>query len=531
LLARGIKAKVLINIALILLLAMGLIYVISALFLRQMMISDARQMGQRELQSIEQHLRRGNAAADLKGALKVCSALHLALREQSIDHFLIVDKQFQSICEGGGAREIIQALKKQVRQAVHKSQATDSPFDPTWNLVWMNYRYYLFAKAINFPNDALGGIGLAVSMHAANNEFYQKQKIILLYIAINTVLFGLIGFFRISNSFLRPIRRLVKLAEDYREDEELFFSVRIEDDELHKLSNALNQMMKRISNDRGRLKSTVHQLETTNTELIKAQNEILRAEKLAAVGRLSSGIAHEIGNPIGIVLGYLDLLKQSELSHEIRNDYICRAEAEITRIHTIIRKLLDLSRPIEGKLATVHVHALLEDLVHSVKPQPLMANIDIQQNFAAKDDTVLANPELLRQVFLNLLINSADAIKSVDQKFDSRISIQTHCAAPKVSADNGSDQLLIIDFEDNGPGIDKAHLDNVFDPFFTTKEPGKGTGLGLSVSFMIIEKIGGSMSAASTKGQGTTLTISLPLQTDQDLIGNQQTEKFIEGYA
>jgi signal transduction histidine kinase len=270
-------------------------------------------------------------------------------------------------------------------------------------------------------------------------------------------------------------------------------------------------MLRRISDDKETLRSAVMSLEKANLELKKAQEEIIRAEKLASVGRLSAGIAHEIGNPIGIVMGYLELLKQTDISEAEKNEYLLRTENEIERINTIIRQLLEISRPSSTDLRTVSVHELIDDIAGVLKVQPLMSNIDLKRQLSSENDTVLADPSQLRQVFLNLIINSADAISSKDRDEEGLLIIATELETAPETESPGNPAMLKISFIDNGPGIPEEDIGNIFDPFFTTKEPGKGTGLGLSVSFMIVEGLGGKMSVNSELGEGTTMIINLPL--------------------
>jgi signal transduction histidine kinase len=304
---------------------------------------------------------------------------------------------------------------------------------------------------------------------------------------------------------------LAKRAEDYKEDDEIIFSVRKEDNELNRLSKALNIMLKRISADREKLRSTVLSLEKANLELKKAQKEIVQAEKLASAGRLSAGIAHEIGNPIGIVIGYLELLKQEDITVAERAEYIDRTETEIERINTIIRQLLEVSRPSNSDRTAVSVHELIQDTASVLRVQPLISNIDLGLKLAAEDDLVLADASQLRQVFLNLIINAADAISVEGGDTRGKLEITT---ALETDGDPGAKNPaapLKIRFIDDGPGITEENLGDIFDPFFTTKDPGRGTGLGLSVSFMIVESLGGTMTVTSEVGQGTTMEISLPL--------------------
>jgi signal transduction histidine kinase len=343
------------------------------------------------------------------------------------------------------------------------------------------------------------------------NALRHSQQIIFIYIAINLAILTYIGIYRISKLYLVPLGRLAQRAENYKEDDEIIFSVRKEDNELNRLSKSLNLMLKRISADKETLRSTVLSLEESNLELKKAQKEIIQAEKLASVGRLSAGVAHEIGNPIGIVIGYLELLKQEDITAAERDEYIQRTESEIERINTIIRQLLEISRPSSSDRTAVCVHQLIHDTASVLRVQPLISKIEIALKLAAEDDTVLADSNQLRQVFLNLIINAADAVSAEGGNTGGKLEITT-ALETKTDPDSQNPAVrLKIMFIDNGPGIAAEHLDNIFDPFFTTKDPGRGTGLGLSVSFMIVESLGGTMTVTSDIGRGTTMKISLPI--------------------
>jgi len=133
----------------------------------------------------------------------------------------------------------------------------------------------------------------------------------------------------------------------------------------------------------------------------------------------------------------------------------------------------------------------------------------------AEKDQVFADPNQLRQVFLNLIINAADAIAGMEGSTDGTLVIRSEIQNRSGPLKDQSRDFIKLMFIDNGPGISKDHLDNIFDPFFTTKAPGKGTGLGLSVCFMIVENIGGRILAASRKDEGTTMTIFLPLVDEE----------------
>ncbi|MFO7716326.1 sensor histidine kinase [Desulfosarcina sp.] len=333
----------------------------------------------------------------------------------------------------------------------------------------------------------------------------------MIFVLINSFFFALYGNRQLSRIYFKPLKRLAKRAESYQDEEVLFFSVRKEDNEFSALSSALNKMLHRIADDKRLLKETIDSLQTANRDLKRAQNDVIRADKLATVGRLTSGIAHEIGNPIGIVLGYLDLLKPTDLSPDERNDFIARSEKEITRINHIIRQLLDMSRTSVDESKPISIHQLLRDLVSVFNYQPLAQAITFESTLGAADDLVFADPDRLRQVFLNILLNAVDAVNSTAVS-NARIKIRSECVTGQENDLNDADANFIkVTIQDNGPGIEPDHLPHVFDPFFTTKQPGKGTGLGLSVSFMIVEKIGGHIAASSSQKSGTVFEIWLPL--------------------
>ncbi|MBW2004621.1 MAG: two-component sensor histidine kinase, partial [Deltaproteobacteria bacterium] len=255
-------------------------------------------------------------------------------------------------------------------------------------------------------------------------------------------------------------------------------------------------------------------LEKANLELQQAQEEIIRSEKLASVGRLASGVAHEIGNPIGIVLGYLGLLKGSDLNDEERKDFINRIEKEIGRINRTIRNLLDFSRPSKGEMRVVSVHKIIGDMVDILKPQPMVSDSEIFLDKGATKDNVLADPDKLKQVFLNLSMNAIDAMGANQTKNESQkntLSIRTILPTETKADKTVNKSKIHIEFIDNGSGIPAEDLTRIFDPFYTTKEPGKGTGLGLSVSLRIIEDIGGDIKVKSEPGKGTKIIVILPL--------------------
>jgi two-component system NtrC family sensor kinase len=337
------------------------------------------------------------------------------------------------------------------------------------------------------------------------------QNVSFFLVVINSLLFAFLGTTQLSRSYFKPLQRLAKRAESYQDETYPFFSVRKEDNEFSILSTSLNKMLHRIAEDKRLLKETIDSLEVANGELKKAHKDVIRAEKLATVGRLTSGIAHEIGNPLGIVLGYLDLMKQDGVPREERTDYITRSEKEITRINDIIRKLLDMSRENPGEERSISVHWLLDDLLSVIQDQSFASDISFEKKFNAQGDLVAGDPDQLRQVFLNILLNSIDAVKAVHSG-KKKIVLKTKTMSGDATLElEPQKKYIYTEIVDNGPGFQIENLARVFDPFFTTKDPGEGTGLGLSVSFMIVEKFGGRLVATNDVEMGAAVQVVFPV--------------------
>lgn len=230
----------------------------------------------------------------------------------------------------------------------------------------------------------------------------------------------------------------------------------------------------------------------------QAERRIQQTEKLVAIGQLAAGVAHEINNPLGVILCYTDIIKENnEENLEIIADIeIIDRHAENCR--RIVADLLDFSRSKESRIERKEqsVNNSIENVLLMVQQQFLKQNIRLTTDLDATLPDCFIDERRLKQVFLNLIMNSVQAIAS-----DGEISIRSRLA----------DEQILIEIEDNGPGIPKDILGKIFDPFFSTKEPGQGTGLGLSVSYGIVREHGGEIKVSSVPGHGSIFTVILPV--------------------
>jgi two-component system, NtrC family, sensor kinase len=251
-------------------------------------------------------------------------------------------------------------------------------------------------------------------------------------------------------------------------------------------------------------RALMRQVEQAIEQKRHLDQQLIQSQKLAAIGELSSGIAHEINNPLAIIgqetewikhLLKKDSLPSPEADQELRGS-VQEIVRQVDRCKEITHKLLDFARKKDPLLQKADVNKLIEDMARLVEREASQKNIRIVRNYQKDLPRVQTDPPLLRQVVLNLLNNAAHAIEK-----DGTITISTQQSV------NHSVELIFVD---TGCGVSKEYLDKIFDPFFTTKPTGKGTGLGLSISHGIITKLGGRITVVSEVGKGATFTIQLP---------------------
>jgi signal transduction histidine kinase/DNA-binding response OmpR family regulator len=255
------------------------------------------------------------------------------------------------------------------------------------------------------------------------------------------------------------------------------------------------------------LQSRISTLGQTVDQLNQTQNQLIQSEKMAAVGQLASGIAHEIRNPLGIILGGVELLEKNlENKVGINKETIEMLKESIDRANNIIVDLLRFSRTSRLEVQSVNICALVEEAVSLIKNQAYLKNVQIVKNYADSALSVLADSALLRQAFFNLCINALDSMPGGGE-----LTLNIY-SGPDAEAN----KEVIIEIVDTGKGIPKDILPRIFEPFFTTKEPGKGTGLGLSIVHLILERHKGTISVESAKEKGTKFTIRLPYSLPVD---------------
>ncbi len=506
----GLKSKIVLTVAIVLVIGMGLIDLVFTAYAQRLLIHERSDQAVQLVNGFRYQLSamnvdiRGPEVIRLFDRLKHTWGIH----DACIDIFTKGDPQ------GRVARctNRIGSGDPHMQQMIDTGQMQRWFSGATWGIFWKQHRWMHLAIPLQQNKVLIGSVLLTQDLRPIYSELRNTQEVMGFYIAVNLIILTIIGGARIQRITVKPLQRLVKTADAYQPEDGSIFVPGTGENEYNLLSRSLNRMVDRIAQDKERLRESIASLEKANRDLVQAQREIIRAEKLASVGRLASGIAHEIGNPIGIINGYLELLNHESLEDADRFEYIRRAEDELSRINTIIRQLLDFSRPSPEGVERVAVHDIIADITEVLSHQPVMARHRVDTQMTAEDDIVTADPQLLRQVFLNLLLNAADAIGTDSGGGDGQILIRTRVVERKILK-NASVAIphIRISVVDNGAGIPEEEFQYIFDPFYTTKSPGKGTGLGLSVSYLIIDRFNGQLWAESKAGEGTTMNIDIPL--------------------
>jgi C4-dicarboxylate-specific signal transduction histidine kinase len=274
----------------------------------------------------------------------------------------------------------------------------------------------------------------------------------------------------------------------------------------HESNLRLGDSRKAMIHIMGDLRETTQEMERREQELRDKQAQLVQAGKLATLGELTTGVAHELNNPlnnIGLYVGnVIDQIRLGEIETERLVGDLEKAMEQVRKATEIISHLRTFGRAAHVSIEQVDVDDVIERSLLLVQEQLRLRAIEVELELCPDELLVLANPIQLEQVFINLLTNARDALSDAKRK---TIRI----------ASSRDDERIRITFSDTGPGIPPELQQRIFDPFFTTKEVGTGTGLGLSITYSILKEYGGEISVISRPGKGATFLIELPFADEE----------------
>lgn len=318
-------------------------------------------------------------------------------------------------------------------------------------------------------------------------------EIFLGNLIIGLLMFAIAVFLarRISN----PIRQMVLSANKFSQGD-LSKPVAVSgSEEINILSAEFERMRQKLLESYSNLEDKIEQ---RTKALREAQFQISHQEKMASLGLLAAGVAHEIGNPLTGISSMAQIIKRRVNDKDIE-EYVSTILSNIERISRIVRELVDFTRPSSYEATMVNANKVIESAVGIVRYDKRAKHIDLEQELDPDLPALFLVEDQLQQVFINILINAMDACPNNDAK----LRIRTF-------SENGN---VHMHFTDNGVGIKPEHQAKIFEPFFTTKKVGQGTGLGLSVSYGIIRNLNGKISVKSQPGTGSTFKIEIPINS------------------
>ena len=358
----------------------------------------------------------------------------------------------------------------------------------------------------------LGVLDIVYPLDQIDREIRSNTITIVVFALGFVILAAVLVSLLVQRAVYRPLADLkdgaARLAEG---DLEKQIPVR-SDDEFGQLAESFNSMTQALRKSRGELQDWGHTLEQkvqeATRELQLAHAETARSEKLASVGLLAAGIAHELNNPLTGVLTFSHLVRKQMPDGSPEAEDLDLVIEETKRCATIIRRLLDFAREKTPEKKYSDLNSLVEETTQLISQSAQIADIDIIVDLDPELPAVWIDEDLVKQVIMNLLVNAQHAIEN-----DGSITIRTGVHQPRHAADGDKDSgpMVEISVTDTGCGIEEQNLQKIFDPFFTTKGVGKGTGLGLSVSHGTIAAHGGIIEVESKVGAGTEFRIYLPL--------------------
>ncbi|MBN1533534.1 MAG: cache domain-containing protein [Spirochaetes bacterium] len=348
-------------------------------------------------------------------------------------------------------------------------------------------RWYLsgYRPIYDINGHVLGILYVGILEEKYRNILRNTTLSFLVVIVITTVIAIVIAIYLV-NTFLKPVRRVLSASANITLGKYTKIEVKPGDDEdTRKISRALNKMVDAVKERDCQLQE-------------QAEQTIVKSEKLASLGRLASGIAHEINNPLTGVLTYssilLEELKETEYADDLR---VIRDET--IRCREIVKGILDFARESKIDKVRANINTIIIECLMILEKHMHFQNIIISRKFDPSLPEVFVDINQIKQVVNNLSVNAADAMPK-----GGYLTITTGIEE--------NPPMVVIKFLDTGTGIDEENLGKIFDPFFTTKETGKGTGLGLAVTYGIIKRHNGTIDVRSTVGEGTEFIIKLPLQ-------------------
>ncbi|MGD8535979.1 MAG: cache domain-containing protein [Candidatus Aminicenantes bacterium] len=396
-----------------------------------------------------------------------------------------------------GERAIGTRVSKEVNQAV---LVEGQPWIDRAFVV--NHWYITAYEPIKNINNEIIGILYVGLLERPYIDTTSRVMLTFTLMAFLFVIFLLVILYFATSRIINPLQKMVIATQEIAKGD-LSHKVEVNSkDEIGYLAGSFNQMTANLKTANQKLiewgKTLEKKVQERTKELREMQEHLIQSEKLASLGKLAAGIAHEINNPLGGILIYSHLLLEDTSKKSPHYENLKKIVKQTSRCKDIVRGLLEFARPKEPEMTLIHINDAVDRSLAIVEGQTIFQNIILDKTYASDLPKIVADESQLQQVFMNIIINAAEAM---DGK--GKLSLST-----SINTDRTQIEIKI---SDTGHGIKEEDKKRLFEPFFSTKEVGKGTGLGLAISYSIIQKHQGTIEVESQEGRGSAFTIKLPV--------------------
>lgn len=404
--------------------------------------------------------------------------------EPDFSGFLLVNNRAEPICRLSDEQAVDSLLLDTIKRPESRSQISRQ------GMQMLSY------SPLVKNGEVKGAARLTLSLSGEHARLARSRSLFLGYFILDFILLLGLGAFILRRIVVSPLGRLLTATErviagDYSHPVHLPGSR-----EIAGLADSFNMMQQGLKSRRDEIECHLRSLEEANRALKEARLETIRSEKMASVGLLAAGMAHEIGTPLAGIIGYSGILAEELASDPEKSDYLRRITDDAGRIDRLVKDLLNYARPVKPEIEKIDVKEFLEDLLAMLERQGVFKRIQATLETGESLPTLYLDRHQLMQVLMNLVINARDAMPGGGKI--------------EISARPGDSDSVVIAVKDSGAGILPENAEKIFEPFFTTKEPGRGTGLGLAISARLVDSFGGRIEVESGSGRGTTFFVRLP---------------------
>lgn len=543
----NLRAEIIINISLLMLAAILLIGFTISKITEKSIVQEKIKNGEGMIQDFQAIIdfmfrdKREFSFDDPSIKKEIRDFSQIYTKEKGLYDLLITDQELKVVASKK-AEWVDRYYSNSLMKNSMQSGQFNSEIEKSGGFLSPHYKKIIFYSPLWIQGKIAGGIQMEVFIEDIMTNLLESKRVILISIILDAVVLIVFGSFLLSRVLVKPLKDLVRLTQKISDGD---FSQKIEvtsKNEIGQLISSFNRMIERLRENQDSLESYLESLETANKKLKQAQEELIRTEKLASIGRFAAGVAHEVGNPLGAILGYTSILEKGGIDREESKDYLKRIEKEIERINRIVRELLDFARPSNFEIREVEINKVIENTLSLLSYQKNFKNVETQLDLHPNLPLVKGDESQLSQVFINIILNAVDAmasggilrIQTIEYIVEDLLTDRLQRLYPPrrkgdpVASDYSrlrkpdplsalltkfpkGTKLVKTQISDTGVGIAKEDLEKIFDPFFTTKAPDKGTGLGLSISLRMVESMGGEIRVDSEVGKGSTFEVYLPV--------------------